>query len=248
MFPIKDSILRQCKPIATWSLIAINIFVFIITLQLPHRMLEAVFFIFGVIPLRMHVLPIMSQEGIFNLMTFFSCMFLHGGWFHIITNMWMLWIFGDNVEDQMGAPRFCIFYLITGVFASVVHVIFSPFSQIPVVGASGAISGVLAAYLGMFPRAVVTLLIPIFFFPFLVDVPAVFFLVFWFLEQFLSGTIASLGSDAGSGVAWWAHVGGFVSGLVLYRLFLIGRPPRPCWQPDRAYKFRAYKIEKSFKK
>lgn len=241
MFPIRDDTPRYCKPIATWSLIGINVFLFILILQLPEQMLKAVFFSFGVVPARLHLFASNSLENAFNLMTFVSCMFLHGGWLHIITNMWMLWIFGDNVEDQMGGIRFIIFYLITGVFASVAHVIFSTTSQIPIVGASGAISGVLAAYFAMFPRASVTLLIPIFFFPFLIDVPAIFFLAFWFLEQFLSGAITSLEGETSSGIAWWAHVGGFVAGLLFYRIFLIGRKQRPCWKTEQGLKIKFYK-------
>jgi membrane associated rhomboid family serine protease len=141
-------------------------------------------------------------------------MFLHGGWMHIIGNMWSLWIFGDNVEDRMGRTGFLCFYLLSGLTAGVLHIAFNPSSRIPTVGASGAIAGVMGAYLLLFPHARVLTLVPIFIFIQTIELPAVFFLGFWFLTNLLSG-IGSLAAHTGAGgVAWWAHIGGFLVGLL----------------------------------
>ncbi len=143
-------------------------------------------------------------------------MFLHGGWAHLFSNMLALYIFGDNVEDRMGSGRYLLFYLFCGVVAAIVHIVFNPHSPLPTIGASGAISGVLAAYLVFFPSARVITLVPLFFWPWFIEVPAVLYLGLWFVSQLLNGllTIVS-GMQAFGGVAWWAHVGGFVVGMVL---------------------------------
>jgi membrane associated rhomboid family serine protease len=150
-----------------------------------------------------------------NYFTLLSSMFLHGGWMHIIGNMWSLWIFGDNVEDRMGRGGFLLFYLLSGLAAGAVHVVTNPASRVPTVGASGAIAGVMGAYLLLFPHASVVTMVPIFFFLQVVEIPAVFFLGFWFLSQLFSGTLslAAAGPQA-AGVAWWAHIGGFVVGFL----------------------------------
>jgi len=150
------------------------------------------------------------------LLPFFTSMFLHGGWLHLIGNMWFLWIFGDNVEDVLGSGRFLVFYLACGLLAGATHYALSPHSPLPTVGASGAIAGVLAGYAVLFPRARVLTLVPLGFFLQLVEIPAIVLLLLWFGLQAVSG-ILSRGMAAG-GVAWWAHVGGFVAGLVLVRV------------------------------
>jgi membrane associated rhomboid family serine protease len=158
--------------------------------------------------------------------TLFTNMFLHGGWFHIISNMWVLYIFGDNVEDRMGSGRYLVFYLLSGLAANLLQLFFSPGSDVPTIGASGAIAGVLGGYFLLFPRARVITLILLFIFPWFVEIPAVIFLGFWFVTQLFSG-LSSLGTAAGmemGGIAWWAHVGGFVFGLLLVRIF--SRRPR----------------------
>lgn len=144
-------------------------------------------------------------------------MFIHGGWLHIIGNMWYLWIFGDNVEDRLGHIRFLIFYLLCGVGAGIVHTFLNSASVVPSVGASGAIAGVLGAYAISYPTARVLTLVPILFFIQIIEIPAAFVLGFWFLMQFLSGTasLAVATSANAGGVAWWAHVGGFVIGMLL---------------------------------
>ena len=145
-------------------------------------------------------------------------MYLHGGFFHFLANMWTMWIFADNIEDVMGPIRFLVFYTFCGLAALGVHMFFNPHSPVPVVGASGAIAGVMGAYFLLYPHSKVLTLIPIFIFPLIVEVPAVVFLGIWFLVQFTSG-VSSLSAQAGQGIAWWAHAGGFVAGMALLWLF-----------------------------
>lgn len=160
-------------------------------------------------------------------LTLLSAMFLHGGVMHLAGNLWYLWIFGDNVEDRLGHGRFLAFYLAAGVCASLVQVAANPASRLPMIGASGAIAGVLGAYLVAFPRARIFTLLPIFPFFQVVALPAVIVLGLWFAFQFLSGALA-LGGTAGGGIAWWAHIGGFAFGMAAMRLFGgRGGPPRP---------------------
>jgi membrane associated rhomboid family serine protease len=174
--------------------------------------LEHFFQTWGIVPLRF-THPRLQSTG--NYITLLSSMFMHGGWMHIIGNMWSLWIFGDNVEDRMGRGGFLLFYLLSGLAAGAVHIVTNPGSTVPTVGASGAIAGVMGAYLLLFPHSSVVTMVPIFFFLQVVEVPAILFLGFWFLSQLFSGTLslAVAGTQAG-GVAWWAHIGGFVVGFL----------------------------------
>ena len=159
-------------------------------------------------------------------------MFLHGGWLHIISNMWTLYIFGDNVEDRMGTMRYLIFYFICGLAAGLVHVFTNLNSTIPTVGASGAIAGVLGAYFLLYPNARVITLIPIFFFPLFVELPAITYLGIWILTQIFSGVLSlGLPEDVG-GVAFWAHVGGFIAGVMLHWLFVKSRRRFRALSPD----------------
>ena len=151
--------------------------------------------------------------------TLFTSMFMHGGWFHILGNLWFLWVFGDNVEDAMGPVRFALFYVICGIAAALAHVASSPDSAVPVVGASGAIGGVMGAYAALYPRAPVHILVPLGFFFYRMVVPAYLMLGYWFLLQILGGIPALQG--AGGGVAFWAHVGGFAAGIALLPLFRV---------------------------
>ncbi len=157
-------------------------------------------------------------------LTFLTSMFLHAGWLHLIGNMWYLWIFGDNVEDRMGHLKFLVFYLLCGLAAAGAQVALNVNSDVPMVGASGAIAGVLGAYMLAFPTARISTLIFLGFFITVVNLPAVILLGFWFLIQFVSGLEATALSGAGGGVAWWAHIGGFVVGMVL--LFVFQKPER----------------------
>ena len=151
----------------------------------------------------------------------FSSMFLHGNLFHLISNMWMLWIFGDNVEDCMGHGRYLVFFLLCGIASVAAQTISSPGSMIPMIGASGAISGVLGAYFLTYPQARVLTLVPIVIIIYLIELPAYFFLGFWFIMQFIQGSLHSLNSTTTGtgGIAFWAHVGGFVAGVLLLGLF-----------------------------
>lgn len=153
-----------------------------------------------------------------QLLRLTAAMFLHGGWFHLLSNMLYLWIFGDNVESRMGHFRYLVFYLLTGYIATAVHIFFYPLSTTPLIGASGAIAGVLGAYLILYPRAKVFTLIFLFIFIQVIPIPAVIFLGLWFVMQIFSG-IAGLTEQTGQGVAFWAHIGGFIAGLLLVKIF-----------------------------
>jgi membrane associated rhomboid family serine protease len=216
MIPIRDSVPARGWPVVTWILIGINVWVFLHEVLLGPE-LEAFLRTWGFVPARYFlVAEIDPSNWVARYLPLLTSMFLHGGWAHLIGNMLYLWIFGDNVEDRLGHLRYLGFYLLAGVGAGLTHAYLHPASEIPTVGASGAISGVLGAYLVMFPHARVYTLVPILFLLAPIwEVPAVVYLGFWFLAQLLSGTFAfALASDAG-GVAWWAHVGGFVVGLAL---------------------------------
>ncbi|WP_456432961.1 rhomboid family intramembrane serine protease [Thermosulfuriphilus sp.] len=235
MIPIQDSIPRRCPPVATWTLIGLNALVFLLEISLPEKRLEQLFYLFGIVPAR-YTHPdwaVWFGLPLDDYWPFLTSMFLHGSWVHFIGNMWTLWIFGDNVEDQMGPWRYLIFYLLCGLAAGVVHVILNPHSTVPTIGASGAISGVMGAYYALFPLARIIVMIPIFIFPFFFELPAILYLGLWFLIQFTSGTLSLALPGAHGGIAWWAHVGGFVAGIVLYRFFLSSG--RPChYYPDES--------------
>lgn len=219
MIPLRDDNPTGITPVLTWGLIGVNVLVFLYQVSLGPR--EGQFFVyeFGAIPA-----VITGTEALPSYLavipprfSLFTNMFLHGGWLHLIGNMLYLWIFGDNIEAALGRIRYLAFYLICGVLASLAHVLSNPSSIIPSIGASGAISGVLGAYLLLYPRARVLILIPLGFFTRLMYIPAAIALGFWFLLQLLSGSMAA-GRDAG-GVAFWAHIGGFIAGLLLVGLF-----------------------------
>lgn len=204
----------------TIALIVANLGIFMAILSPDIREFEAVIRRFGLVP---------ARDG-YSPAHMLTSMFLHGGFFHVFSNLWTLWIFGDNIEDRMGASRFLIFYLVCGMAAAVTHVFVHPESALPVVGASGAIAGVLGAYFVMYPRAQVVCIVPILFYPLFVELPAFIFGLIWFGSQILSAT--AVGSIPGGGVAWWAHTGGFVSGVVLHRLFLSRQPRRQLYSDE----------------
>lgn len=226
MFPIRDTVRSRSFPLVTYGLIALNLLIFLFATSLGTRGTERLLDSFGMVP------AALSLANPRTLITLPTSMFLHGGWFHLISNMWTLFIFGDNVEDRMGGGRYLVFYLTTGLAAALTHVAFSPDSRVPTIGASGAIAGVLGAYFLLFPRSRVTTLIPLFILPWFVDIPAVFFIGFWFFTQLAQG-LTQLGAmgDFG-GIAWWAHIGGFVVGLLLVRLFARKPKVRRIWYPD----------------
>ncbi len=221
MIPLKDTIPARSYPIVTVSLIVVNVLVFIFELSLGERLSEF-FDLFGVVPATYFELKESGAPFFLVYYPFLTSMFLHGGWMHLIGNMIYLWVFGDNVEDKMGHFRFLLFYILCGIVAVYAHIYTNPHSEVPTVGASGAISGVLGAYFVLFPHSRVIALIPLFFFFDLIEVSAFVFLGFWFILQFFNG-IASLSAATYAttgGVAWWAHIGGFVAGVVLSFLFV----------------------------
>lgn len=234
MIPLRDTIPSRTVPLVTWSLIAVNALIFLYEVSLPPEELERLIQLFGMVPARYShpewALPL--GFPIESYLPFLTSMFLHGGWSHVIGNMWTLWIFGDNVEDRIGRWRFLLFYILTGLAAGVTHWFMDPDSTVPVVGASGAIAGVLGAYFVLFPRSQIIAVFPIFFYPFFFELPAVTYLFFWFLSQVVSGTLAGLGPENVGGVAWWAHVGGFIAGIVLLPVFLAGTRKRRRWVRD----------------
>jgi membrane associated rhomboid family serine protease len=222
MIPIADTVPRRNPPVAVYCLLLVNCVVFLFELMLPEEALEPLFYLFGMVPAR-YTHPdwaVAVGVPVDDYWPFLTSMFLHAGWLHIIGNMWTLWIFGDNVEDRMGPFRFVVFYLLCGVAAGLVHWFTNPFATVPAVGASGAVAGVMGAYYLLFPYARLIMLLPIFFVPFFFEVPAVLYLLFWALSQVFSGAVALAQPGAVGGVAWWAHVGGFVAGLVLVKVFV----------------------------
>jgi hypothetical protein len=218
MIPLRDTNPHRTFPIVNYLFIGANVLIFFLQISLG-KSYEAAIYQFGLIPVRLMNDMQMFDFGLMTFLPVFSSMFMHGGWMHLIGNMLFLHVFGDNIEDRLGHVRYIFFYLLAGVGAAAAQIIVNPLSQIPMVGASGAIAGVLGAYILMFPRAKILTLIPIFFFIQFVELPAFLFLGIWFLMQLLSGTLSlGIGGDAG-GVAWWAHIGGFVAGAVLLFIF-----------------------------
>ena len=225
MFPIRDDQPSFSTPFVNYFIIGLNVMVFLfeetIRSQDPRSYL-ALMYEFGVVPHHItHALAGAEEVSLAGaFLPILTSMFLHGGWLHIVGNMWFLWIFGDNIEDRLGHFQYLVFYLICGFAAALAHIILNPGSNLPTVGASGAISGVMGAYLLLYPRAkVLTLVVLIVFFTFW-WLPAWVFLGYWFVLQFLSGaqTIGRTAQETG-GVAVWAHVGGFVAGLILIKVF-----------------------------
>src|SRR5258708_27324284 len=217
MFPIQDSVPSRSVPVVTRALIRINVLVFFFELTLPRRGLEQIVYLFGIVPARFTHPDWAAYVGfpVDGYWTILTYQFLHGGWLHIIANMWTLWIFGDNVEDRMGSVRFAIFYLVCGSIPGLTQLLTNPSSTLPSVGASGAIAGVLGAYLMFFPTARLIVLFPVFFFPFFFEVPAVLYLAFWFFSQLFSGTAALAGPQQVGRIAWRGRICGIFCRNVL---------------------------------
>lgn len=215
MLPLRDTEPSQKFPIATISIIALNIIVFVNQVTLPYDEALNMIYKYAFIPSRF----INGLGNIESYIPLFTSMFMHGDIVHIVSNMWSLWLFGDNVEDRMGAFRFVIFYILTGLIAGFAHFIFNPMSNLPTVGASGAIAGVMGAYFIMFPHSKIVTLVPFILFYRRFLIPAPIFLLIWFISQLrsviMSGAYGTIG-----GVAWWAHIFGFLSGLLLYKKFI----------------------------
>jgi membrane associated rhomboid family serine protease len=228
MFPIRDDAPSYSTPFVNYFIVVLNTLVFLFELSLNSHSRDLFMFSFGVVPVNVTTA---FGHGAFaaGFVPIITSMFMHAGWAHIIFNMWFLWIFGDNVEDSLGHFRYLLFYLLSGLGASVVHIIFNWGSKIPSVGASGAIAGVMGAYFVLFPSARVLTFIFVFF----TWLPAWLILGYWFVLQFLSGASASIAysSETSGGIAFWAHVGGFLTGVMMIKLFP-RRVPR--------YRFRAW--------
>jgi rhomboid family protein len=214
VIPIRDTQPSTCVPVATYMLMGINLLVFIQQVQLGFNE-EVFFYSYGLVPAKYTVHEVARYFSLGNqLFSIFSYMFLHGGFWHFIGNMWFLYIFGDNVEEHFGSLRFLGFYLICGIVSGLFHFFLNPVSMVPTIGASGAIAGVMGAYFLLYPRSKILTVIPIIIFPWFVEIPAFIFLGVWFLIQFVNAA----GSSSGSGIAWWAHIGGFIAGLLFVKL------------------------------
>jgi membrane associated rhomboid family serine protease len=220
MIPLRSSEPHYTRPTVTLVIIAVNVAVFLYELSMPHYALNRFIMLHGIVPDRLSYASILTS------------MFIHGGFLHIAGNMWFLWIFGRGVEDLVGHTKFLLLYFVCGFAAALLHILVNANSTVPTVGASGAIAGVMGAYLVKFPRAHIRTLVFIFIFITTVDIPAAFLLLYWFAIQFFSG-VGSVGySNASSGdVAWFAHVGGFVAGMLLIMLMPTAQRVRP-WRYD----------------
>lgn len=217
MIPLRDSTRSRSFPYVTVILIAVNLYIYFVQFTSTQQGLEELIFNYALIPDRFtQLLQNYNLIGVLHL-PLITSFFLHGSWFHVIFNMLYLWIFGDNIEDRLGHIRFLLFYLLAGIAGNLGHILFHATSPIPLVGASGAIAGILGGYIIAFPQARITSLIFIFFFITIREIPAFYFLLFWFLLQVVNG-VTSLGI-MGNTVAWWAHIGGFLTGLVLMNVF-----------------------------
>ena len=224
MIPIRDSLDTKTPPYVCWSLIFICTSIFLVmSFLMPNQLQHQILHFFGLVPVRYSDPQWASSFGLppdYGL-SFLSSLFLHGGWGHLIINIWFLWIFGKAIEDKMGHLYFLLFYLLCGVVSMLIQWFFTPELTIPVIGASGAIAGVLGAYFFLFPYARIVIWVPILLLPIFFKIPAIAFLGVWMIIQIQGATSSLLFDGASTGVAWWAHVGGFVAGLLLHKLFLI---------------------------
>jgi membrane associated rhomboid family serine protease len=217
MIPIRTAVPSRYPPVITWLIIAANCVVFLYQQSLSSVELNEFIDTFALVPARF--LDFLTHGNtdlaIDDLLPLVTMMFLHGGWLHLIFNMWTLWLFGPTIEDRLGHGRYLVFYFCCGVAASLVQIVIDPTSTIPVLGASGAIAGVLGSFMGLFPFARVIVLVPILFLPLFFEMPAMVFIGLWFVIQVFQGVADLLISSAGGGIASWAHIGGFIVGFVL---------------------------------
>ncbi|MGZ8225053.1 MAG: rhomboid family intramembrane serine protease [Methylococcaceae bacterium] len=221
MIPIRDTAPCYSKPLMTWGIMIVCISIFVAMYFMPDALSYRLINLYGMVPIRYSD----GWNGYNGLpfdgyLSFVTNLFLHASWTHLIVNMWFLWIFADNVEDRMGRLPFLAFYLICGLFATFLQWYFDPMLTIPVVGASGAIGGVLAAYFFIYPLERVILWVPILFLPIVIHIPAIAFLGLWVMFQLHNATTAVLFEGTTVDVAWWAHLGGFIAGSILYRFFI----------------------------
>ncbi len=222
MIPIRDTAPCYSRPYVTWGIMFICTSLFLLLLISPNNLHHYVIYIYGMVPAR-YTNPewaIAMGYPVDYHFSFISNLFLHGGWWHLIMNMWFLWIFADNIEDRMGHGRFIVFYLLCGFIATAIQRFYTPELVVPVVGASGAIAGVLGAYFFLYPYAKIVLWIPILFLPIFVEVPAIAFIGVWVIFQMAKASTAIMFNQGASDVALWAHLGGFVAGFMLFHFFL----------------------------
>ena len=236
MFPIRDSVHTTQTPVAVYSIIAVNALVFLYQISLSPPAAVDFTYTFGMVPYIYFdgISGLRSDLVLSDFVPFLTATFMHGGWLHIIFNMWTLLIFGSTLEGRLGTPQFLVFYLACAFISTFAHGYFNAESQVPVIGASGAIAGVIGAYAVRFPTARITLLVPVIIIPLIFTVPAVVFAAVWFGIQLLQGAWETLRPSMGGGIAWWAHIGGFVAGLALLPVFLLfapSRPPEREWRP-----------------
>jgi len=229
MFPLRDTVRPRTRAYVTWGLIAVSVTAFLLETSLRTRTFDAIVRTYGLIPAG---LSLADPAGWLTLLT---SIFLHGSWLHLISNLWTLFIFGDNVEDRLGHGRFLVFYLLSGAVAGLTHSVLASGSTLPTIGASGAIAGVLGAYFVLFPSARVLTFVPLFILPWLVEIPAFVYLGVWFLMQVSSGLLDLGAAGAFEGIAWWAHIGGFAFGALTALRFV--RPVRPAPPPLRGGDF-----------
>ena len=225
MLPIRTSVPTRYPALATWAVIAINCAIFVFQDSLTPVELNRFLVDYALIPARYFIPKALGidEPTLFDYLPFFSNMFLHGGWLHLILNMWTLWLFGPAIEDRLGFGRYLIFYLACGVLASITHAVFNQDSVVPALGASGAIAGVLGCYLRLFPFARVIVLVPILFLPLFFEIYAFLFVGFWIAIQVLQGVAELFAPATSGGVAWWAHIGGFAAGLAFAGLMAAPR-------------------------
>jgi membrane associated rhomboid family serine protease len=228
MFPIRDSVPKERTPVVVYSLILVNTLVFLYQTGLSPRFAEYFAYSYGFVPYVYFypdgsLRPDVTAAELWPLIT---ATFLHGGWLHIILNMWTLFIFGSSLEGRLGNAQFLLFYLCCAAASTYAHGYFNPRSTAPVIGASGAIAGVIGAYALSFPTARITLLLPIIIIPFIFTIPALAYAAIWFGIQLLQGTWESISPGMGDSIAWWAHIGGFLAGLALLPFFMVFAPPR----------------------
>lgn len=232
MLPIRDTIRSRSLPVVNWILIIINLLVFLVETRLSPVQLEGFLRTWGLVPAQVDPLNPLTWTP------FLTHMFLHGGWYHFLSNMWILFIFGDNVEDRIGSLRYLVFYLLGGIAAGAAQMLLTSNPTIVAIGASGAIAAVMGAYFLFYPRARIITIIPIWIIPWFVQVPALVFLGLWFISQLFSGvlSLATASGAAMGGIAWWAHIGGFLFGLLAAKLFALGKP-QDTWYPDQYYPY-----------
>ncbi len=215
MIPLSDNNPTRRKPLVVWALVALNIAAFSYELSLSPERLELLVHHYGMIPRNLWRIPTGLEQGMVQWLPVLTSMFLHGGWLHLIGNIWILWLFGDNIEDRLGHGLFLLFYVGCGGVAALLHSVLHASSTVPTIGASGAIAGVMGAYFLLFPFKWITVLVPLGFIPLFLRVPAFVYLFIWIAAQLIGG-YATVGREA-AGVAFWAHVGGFFAGMYWIR-------------------------------